>query len=190
MANYGTDKALMRTTKEYSEFSRACKEMARQRRERSPVQIEKNIDVLQRISDYIEDRRETGKPLTHAGFMRCFGICADTYYKLDAYDYVLDEYRLMHGLPPDATEHETENGTIPLVSWADIKKNVCDVAIQEQLEENCYNVKARNSAGSIFGLKARYDWRDDNTTPQTVNNTLVIADGQQARKALEMLQSK
>ena len=162
--------------------------MALARRANSPVQVERTPEVLENIEKYIEQQRKNNKPLTHAGFMRCFGLESNTYYTLDNYEHVIDEYRILHGLPPDAQEHITEDGeVIPLLSWATIKKKVCDVAIQEQLEENCYTNRG-NPAGSIFGLKARYDWHEDNT-PQHLTQNLVIADSEQARKALAMLTS-
>lgn len=173
-------------TKEYSEFTQACKRMAEARRANSPVQVEKTAQVLQNIKEYVEEQQRKNKPLTHAGFMLCFGVNRDVYYDLYKYDYVVEEYKALHGLPADATEHQTDNGVIiPLVAWGDIKKNLCDVLIQQQLEENCYTNRG-NPAGSIFGLKARYQWTDDNT-PQHVVNNLVIADSEQAKKSLDML---
>lgn len=174
------------TIKEYSELSQACKRMAEARRANSPVQMERTGEILQNITDYIEEQHKRGKPLTHAGFMRCMGLDSYTYYSLDKYDYVLEEFKVLHDLPADANEYTGENGTFPLVAWSSIKKNVCDVAIQEQLEENCYTNKG-NPAGSIFGLKARYSWQEDNANTRVTNNTLVIADGEQARKSLQML---
>ena len=184
----GKDSALIQTTKEFSEFSKQCKQLAEVRRARSPVQVERTAEVLQNISDYIERQQSRGKPLTHAGFMRCFGVGAETYYSLDKYDYILEEYKALHDLPMDATQYTDENGVIyPLVPWSNIKKNVCDVAIQEQLEENCYTNRG-NPAGSIFGLKARYAWDDSNgANAQHIVNNLVIADTEQAQKSLDML---
>lgn len=172
--------------REFGEFSKACKQLAEARRANSPVQIERTGEVLQNIADYIEEQQRRGKPLTHAGFMRCMGLDSYTYYSLEKYDYVLDEFKVLHNLPADASEYTGENGTYPLVQWSSIKKMVCDVAIQEQLEENCY-INRGNPAGSIFGLKARYAWDDNGTNAQHVTNNLVIADGEQARKALGML---
>ena len=186
MANKNPSQAIA-ITKEFSEFTEQCKNMVRARRSNSPVQVEKTPQVISNIQSYIEEQTNTGKPLTHAGFMRCFGVGADTYYNLDKYDYVVEEYKALHNLPQDATEHVDEQGNvIPLVWWSAIKKNICDVAIQEQLETNCYTNRG-NPAGSIFGLKARYQWAED-STPATVNNNLVIADGEQARKVLAMLE--
>lgn len=183
----GKDSALIKTTKEFSEFTKQCKQLAEARRARSPVQVERTAEVLQNIYEYIERQQTRGKPLTHAGFMRCFGVDDNIYYSLNKYDYVIEEFKALHDLPMDATQYIDEDGVIyPLVSWWDIKKNVCDVAIQEQLEENCYTNKG-NPAGSIFGLKARYNWQEDNANTRVTNNTLVIADGEQARKSLQML---
>lgn len=174
-------------TKEYSELTQACKRMAEARRANSVVQVEKTAEVLQNITDYIEEQQRRGKPLTHAGFMRCFGVDSGVYYGLEKYDYVVEEFKVLHDLPTDATQYIDDDGVIyPLVPWSTIKKNVCDVAIQEQLEENCYTNKG-NPAGSIFGLKARYSWQEDNANTRVTNNTLVIADGEQARKSLQML---
>lgn len=180
---------IVNTAKEFSEFSQVCKDMAKSRRARSPVQVEKTPQVIENICRYIEEQKRNNRPLTHAGFMRCFGVGSDVYYKLEDYDHVIEEYKAIHDLPLDATEHQTERGTIPLVAWSTIKKNVCDVAIQEQLEENCYTNRG-NPAGSIFGLKARYDWTEDGNRAQTVNNNLIIADTEQAKNALKMLTSE
>ena len=184
MGKRDTTKAIQ-VQKEFSQFSQTCKQLAQARRANSPVQVEKTLQALQNIEDYIQEQRHNGRPLTHAGFMRCFGIDSYTYYSLDKYDYVIEEYKALHNLPADAEEHITDEGVIPLVRWSSIKKNVCDVLIQEQLEENCYTNRG-NPAGSIFGLKARYQWSDDNT-PQHVVNNLVIADSEQAKKSLDML---
>ena len=185
MANSNPEQAIA-ITKEYSQFTDACKQYALARRSNSPVRVERTPEVMQNIEDYVADRRQSGKPLTHAGFIRCFGICPDTYYSLDRYDHIIEEFKVLHDLPPDATEYIDQDGRIfPLVCWSDIKKNVCDVLIQEQLEENCYTNRG-NPAGSIFGLKARFQWSED-STPQHIVNNLVIASEEGARKSLEML---
>ena len=173
------------TMKEYGEITQACKEVMQQRRARSPVQVERTPEVLEAIEDYVEDRRRSGRPLTHAGFMLAMGLTSDVYYKLRDYDHVIEEYKIIHGLPEDATTYTDQDGNErPLVLWSTIKEK-CDALIQEQLEENCYTNRG-NPAGSIFGLKARFQWSEDGT-PQHVVNNLVIADGEQAQKALKML---
>ena len=185
----GKDSELIKTTKEWSEFTKQCKELARQRRAKSPLQVENIPRTLERINDYIQTQRNNNKPLTHGGFMRCFGVSPDTYYKLDDYDYIIDEYRALHDIPDDVEVATDTNGNVfPLVSYSEIKKNICDVAICEQLEENCYNIRAHNSAGSIFGLKARFGWQDDAPQQHLNVGTLNIATSEQALKSLQMLE--
>ena len=174
--------------KEYSQFTDKCKAMAEKRRANSPVQVERTLEVLANIQNYIEEQTRTNKPLTHAGFMRCMGLGTDQYYNLDRYDHVVDEYKILHNLPQDATTHVNDKGEeIPLVCWSQIKQKVCDIAIQEQLETNCYTMqRGVNPAGSIFGLKARYGWTEDTAT-QHIDKAIIIADSEQAKKSLQML---
>ena len=85
-------------------------------------------------------------------------------------------------------QHIDENGEIKritLVTYGDVTQK-CSLLIQAQLESNCYSNRG-NPAGSIFGLKARFQWQDTPQTVGNVTNNLVIADAEQAKKALEML---
>ena len=176
---------IIETTDNFVQITEAGKKMALARRARSPVQVERTPEVLEAIEEYVEDRRRTGKPLTHAGFMLAMGLNSKTYYNLHEYDHVIEEYKLLHNLPPEATTFTDQDGNEqPLVSWSTIKEK-CDALIQEQLEENCYTNRG-NPAGSIFGLKARFQWSED-STPQHVVNNLVIASEEGARRSLEML---
>ena len=76
-----------------------------------------------------------------------------------------------------------------MVRLSDLIK-AAELAVQEQLEENCYTNKG-NPAGSIFGLKARYDWQDQPAEQKsTTNNTLVlnnVATLEEAREAMKRL---
>ena len=81
-----------------------------------------------------------------------------------------------------------ENGQeIILIPWSEIVEK-CALLIQSQLEENCYQLKG-NQVGSIFGLKARFGWQDDNVV-KTQNNTLIVADKDRATELLDMLSSQ
>ena len=73
---------------------------------------------------------------------------------------------------------------ILLISYSEFYEKTW-LLIQNQLEENCYTNKG-NPAGSIFGLKAQFDWREDES-PQHLVQNLVIADSEQAEKAMKML---
>jgi len=180
-----SEQDIINAVQNYAQITEAGKKVALARRARSPVQVEKTPAVLEAVEQYVEDRRRSGKPLTHAGFMLAMGLNSKTYYNLHEYDHVIEEYKTLHDLPPDATSYTDDDGNEqPLVCWSTIKEKA-DALIQEQLEENCYTNRG-NPAGSIFGLKARYQWSEDGT-PQHVVNNLVIADGEQAQKALKML---
>ena len=179
-------------TSEYSAFTKQCKAMVEARRARSPVQVELTTALIESFEQYEMETLEAGKPLTLAGYMLAGGFnSSETFYKImnGEYDYVVDEYRILHDLPQEATQHVDEDGVIiPLIPWSNILQNA-RLKIQQQLEENCYsNQRGVNPAGSIFGLKAQHGWKEDATAPHTVNNTLVIADGEQARKALKSLE--
>ncbi len=106
------------------------------------------------------------------------------------YDYLLEEYMALNnttniteidGLP----YHINEDGSLVLlIPWSEVVQKL-RLIIQDQLEQNLYTNKG-NPAGSIFSLKANYQWQEEPVT-QHVENTLVIADASQAKKAMAML---
>ena len=55
--------------------------------------------------------------------------------------------------------------------------------IAEQTEERLYS---NGRVGDIFALKAQHGWQEEQS-PQTVNQTLVIATEEQAREAIKLL---
>jgi hypothetical protein len=181
-------------SKELSEFTKQCKAMVEGRRAISPVQVEKTTDLIEKLARYEEDTLRQGKPLTMAGYILASELKHDTFYRVlnGDYDYVVEEYRLLHDVPADVIEYTDDEGTVQLlIAWSDILQN-CRLKIQQQLEENCYNSSTHrglNPAGSIFGLKAQHGWKEDNAaTHNTTNNNLIIADATQALKALKSLE--
>lgn len=150
------------------------------------------------LIEYIEDTKRARKPLTIAGLIRAAGVSADTYHSMrnGNYDRILFEYMDRHGLPYDLEgqefvfqDGENAGEKVFLVRMSQIVKNA-ELAIQEQLEENCYTNKG-NPAGSIFGLKARYDWQDTPPDQRTThNNTLVmnVANLDEAKEAMKRLE--
>jgi hypothetical protein len=165
-----------------------AKKLAAARRAKSPVCMEQMPGILQAWADYIETCEKNKQPLTWGGFALAGGISADTMRRMrdGELDHIVEEFRILHDIPEDASEYVTEDGEIiTLVPWS-IPCQKLENLIQDQLERNCYTNKG-NPAGSIFGLKARFGWEDQQTGPTTNNNTLVIADADQARKAMELL---
>lgn len=150
--------------------------------------------LLDNLSAYITEQRNQRRPLTIAGMIRASGVSSDTYYRYkngDA-DHLLYAFIDDNGLSLDQEGQEVttaEGEQVLLVRLSQIIKNA-ELAIQEQLEENCYTNKG-NPAGSIFGLKARYDWQDQPQESRTTNNnTLVlnnVASLDEAKEALKRL---
>lgn len=150
--------------------------------------------MMDNFNAYVIEQRNQRRPLTIAGLIRASGVSKDTYYRYrdGEADHMLYEYMDLHGIDysQEGNEITTEEGErVLLLRLSEIIKNA-ELAIQEQLEENCYTNKG-NPAGSIFGLKARYDWQDTPPDQRTTNNnTLVlnnVATLDEAREAMKRL---
>ena len=143
------------------------------------------------LSAYIIDREQQRRPLTIAGLVRASGMSERTYYKYrdGEADHLLYEYMDLHGIDYDQEGNmiTTADGEVVLlVRLGQIIKQA-ELAVQEQLEENCYTNRG-NPAGSIFGLKARYEWRDDPDKVQQTNTlNIQVASLDEAREALKRL---
>ena len=180
--------AIEQLRQEADAITAKAKEFAAARRARSPVCMEQLPDICDKWEHYIEECEHSRQPLTWGGFALAAGISTRTIDRMRAgeLDHIVEEYILIHDIEPTATEYINDDGQIiPLVPWSQICQKL-EALIQDQLERNCYTNKG-NPAGSIFGLKARFNWQDQQQSAGTINNNLVIADADQARKALEML---
>lgn len=147
--------------------------------------------LLDNLNEYIVDRQNQRKPLTIAGLIRASGVSSNTYYRYkngDA-DHMLYAYMAEHDIDfqEEGNEVTTPDGEkVLLVRLSQIIKTA-ELAVQEQLEENCYTNRG-NPAGSIFGLKARYEWRDDPDKVQQTNTlNIQVASLDEAREALKRL---
>lgn len=165
-----------------------AKKLAAARRAASPVSMEQMSTILQKWQDYIEDCEHKRQPLTWGGFALAGEISVDTMYRMrnGDLDHITEEFRITHNLPEDATQYINDDGeVIMLLPWSEPCQKL-EALIQDQLERNCYTNKG-NPAGSIFGLKARFDWQDQPENTSISGNTVVIADAGQAQKAMKML---
>ena len=147
--------------------------------------------MIEQATAYVEEQQKKNKPLTVAGFMLATNTPETTWremrdgdkdnitalYQMQHADYINDD-----GEPFYVDEETGEAKALLPFSW--IVKN-CYLLVQNQLEGNCYTNKG-NPAGSIFGLKALFNWRDD-ATPQHLTQVVQICDAEQAQKALKML---
>lgn len=152
------------------------------------------LTLLDNLNGYIVEQRKERRPLTIAGLIRASGMSADTYYRYreGKADHLLYIYMDEHGISYDQEDEivETAEGEKVLLSRLSAIIKSAELAVQEQLEENCYTNRG-NPAGSIFGLKARYDWQDTPADTRTTNNnTLVlnnVASLDEAKEALKRL---
>ena len=179
---------LVEAASSYGELSETARAMAEGRNRARKYNVD-FIPVLQeRLKAYREECERNREPLTSGGFILASGVPSSTFYEMaeGKYDPVVEEWRLLHNVPPDVDEFIDEDGTvIPLAPFSDVIEKEARLPLQISLERNCYQNRG-NPAGSIFGLKARFNWTED-PTPARVQNNLIIADSEQARRALEML---
>lgn len=181
--------------KQIGEDIATYKEIAERVRQSRKYKQEDVIKVYNRLSEYIEYQRESEKPLTVAGMIKASGVSKSTWYEMLRGDYDYQLYQLTDTYSID-TDNTAELDTIPVVSvninnqeteimltcWSEMLQKAM-LAIEEQTEERLYE---KGRVGDIFALKAVHDWKEE-ASPQTVNQTLVIATEEQARKAIELL---
>lgn len=162
----------------YSEEIQRYKDYAKARREARVFTQESLSEYMQKASDYFVGQDEKGKPYTVAGLLLALDIDRQSWSRIGngEMDYQLQEYIDIYG--------ESETTETPLIAWSEFYEK-CSLTIQAQREENCSSLRG-NPAGNIFLLKAQNGFREDDT-PSHVTQNLVICDGEQARKALELL---
>ena len=151
------------------------------------------LTLLDNLIEYIEDRHNQHKPITKAGLIKASGVGYNTYYKYrkGEANHMLYEFMDLNGISFD---HEGEQYTMPdgrevlLLRLEDVIK-MGELALQEQLEENCY-VNKGNPLGSIAGMRNYFDWQENPTGQTTHNNTLVlnnVATLSEAKESLKLL---
>lgn len=189
--------AAVEFSRQRSEDISRYKEAAEKARRAKKYTQEDLIRIYQRISDYIEERAskdaEDQRPLTVSGMILASGVSKSTWYEMLAgdYDYRLYEYMDLHNITLD-TATDTINNipcitgadgvVVMLISYSEILQKAM-LAIEAQTEERLYS---KGRVGDIFSLKAVHGWQEE-TSPHTVNQTLVLASPEQARGAIKML---
>lgn len=202
----GNRTASKRETGHLSSFNKAVaedigryKESAERARKARKYKQEDLYGIYMRIKEYIRVRTVASdpdyidKPLTVSGMILASGISKATWYEMlrGDYDYRLFEYIDLHNINIDTVEtyidgipyiEDNENNKILLIVHSGILEKAM-LAIEAQTEERLY---CKGRVGDIFSLKAVHGWKEDHQ-PQTVNQTLVIASEEQARKAIDLL---
>lgn len=182
--------ALERVTSQYAQIEAGARAMVEARNKARKYNADFIPVLIERLEQYRRECEQTNTPLTSAGFILASGIPQSTFNEMvrGDYDNVIEEYRIVNNIPNDVDEVIDDDGQIiPLESFSAILEKYARLPLQMQLESNCYNTqRGVNPAGSIFGLKARFNWKEDNGT-QYIDKAVIIADGEQARKSLKML---
>lgn len=177
-----------------AETTRAAKQMVELKKaHRPPAYGVKDVGkMIRRISDYFLICDQNEKPYTRAGIILALDVDRETYnkYKSGERDYLLEEHITINNIDletcdtvslPDGTEIKVDEWGNPLIAYSTIIQKAL-LRLEEQAEQRLYD-KAR--PGDIFTLK-QYGWTDERS-PNTVNQTLVIADRDEAQAALQML---
>lgn len=175
--------------KERKKITESARKLAIANRNRSPYTPMTQGTFIERLSNYVETQSKMGKPLTVAGFILASGMPKMTWYEMKdgRYDPSIEEYKLTHDIPLDATEYTTEDGEIlSLLPWSEIIDR-CYMLLQEERETNCIAGKAGNVIGNIFLLKSQHGLSDMPQQVQSQTNIQIVANSDTAMKALEML---
>lgn len=151
-------------------------------------------ELADRLGEYIQTTREAGEALTIAGMILASGMGRDTYYRMrnGELDYLLPAYMDRHDIPLSdyGTIWTNDDGReVLLLRGSDVIKNA-ELEIQADRERLCMDRGARQVSGAIFLLKAQQGLQDaPQQAPATTNQTLIIADREQAARALQLLGS-
>ena len=184
-------KWLAEYSKRESEDIGKYKEAAERRRKKRKYRQEDLIGIIQRVNAYIQEQRDSDRPFTVSGMIRAAQVSKSSWYEMLAgeYDYRLIEYCDHHNIDLDSiptgattTITDAEGNEVVLITYAEALQKAM-LAVEEQTEERLYS---KGRVGDIFSLKAVHGWQEDQA-PQTVNQTLVIATEEQARKAIDFL---
>lgn len=185
--------ALAAMNKAYGESVAHYKQEVEAIRQSRAIKQERMFDVYNNLKEYIERQRSDERPLTVAGMIAAAGVSRSTWYEMAGgrYDYqlpqIIDVYNLsqtmvIDGIPAAEAVIGKKKETILLIFWTDLIQKAM-LAVEEQTEERLYS---KGRVGDIFALKAVHGWQEE-PSPQTVNNTLVIASPEQAREAIRAL---
>lgn len=184
-------KGLAAYSKRESEDIGRYKEAAERRRKKRKYRQEDLIGIIERINAYIQEQKDGDRPFTVSGMIRAAQVSKSTWYEMlgGDYDYRLIEYCDHHNIDIDTvpigvttTITDAEGHEVALITYSEALQKAM-LAVEEQTEERLYS---KGRVGDIFSLKAVHGWKEEQS-PQTVNQTLVIATEEQARKAIDLL---
>lgn len=177
---------------EVAEHINAIKELTNQLKKQKKYKQADLYRIYNNLKEYAERQRQEDRPLTVSGLILASGVSKATWYEMAKgdYDYRLTQYMEAYSIDIDNVSYydnipyieDIENNIILLIPYSEIIQKAL-LMQEEQTEERLYK---NGRVGDIFALKSQHGWKED-ATPQTVNQTLVIATEEQARKAIELL---
>lgn len=168
------------------------KEIAENARKARKWKQEDLAGIHERLKRHIEESSEE-KPLTIGGMILASGMNKDSWYAAanGEYDYRLYEYMELHGIDAASASMtddgipyiSVDNRVILLICYSEILQKA--LLMKEAEDERRLLKKGR--VADIFNMKALHNWQEE-TSPHTVNQTLVLASPEQARDAIKMLE--
>lgn len=184
--------AMVEISKKISEDVERYKEIAEKFRLSRKYTQEMLTSVYENLKKHIEEANED-EPLTVGGLILASGLNKTTWYEAVGgdYDYRLYQYIELHNIDIETAELnddgipyviDKENRVVLLIPWSSVVQKA--LLIKEAMDERRLLKKGR--VADIFNLKALHGWQEENS-PQTVNQTLVIASPEQAREAINLL---
>lgn len=192
MASKGNGELFTECTQYYKDKQDTYRKMAEARRQSTTYKQERLYEFYTKAKKYINERELEERPLTISGCALEIGITKNSFLKARQgdFDYRLYEYMDLKGITEeDATGtydgylyYKDGGERVLLCTYSEIFERI-HLRIEAQAEERLYT---KGRVGDIFALKAKHKWQEEEN-PKTVNQTLVIASEEQARKAIDLL---
>ena len=178
----------------YSEELDGYRAFAEKRRNNRVYKQEQLTGYVEKLKLYVEEKSKANKPFTVAGVLLALGLNSMTWsrFRDGEYDFLLEEYLQLNNITDNEILYDEDglpfvldnNRKVTLIPYSVLYEKTM-LMIQEEREEKCSSLRG-NPAGNIFLLKAQMGFKEEEA-PQTLNQTLVIADRDKALEALKLL---
>ena len=189
------NKAGVKSAKNDSEHVKEVRQLVEVKRASAPpaFSFKDTGKMIQRISDYFLICDQNKRPYTKAGLILALNISKSTFsrYLSGEMDYMLEEHIAINNINLDTCDKVIADDTgeeiaidvdgNPLISFSRVLQKAL-LRLEEQAESRLY---WKGRPGDIFTMK-QYGWTDEKS-PNTVNNTLVIASAEESDRALKLL---
>lgn len=189
------NKAGVKSAKNDSEHVKEVRQLVEVKRASAPpaFSFKDTGKMIQRISDYFLLCDQNKRPYTKAGLILALNISKSTFsrYLSGEMDYMLEEHIAINSIDLDTCDKVIVDDTgeeiaidvdgNPLISFSHVLQKAL-LRLEDQAESRLY---WKGRPGDIFTMK-QYGWTDEKS-PNTVNNTLVIASAEESDRALKLL---